>query len=1382
MDCRRGVVVEKGACEGVSYCLWDPSFANGQQGCFLADSAMLSMQQQCIRPASRDILSKLQTCMEARHSCQCSSGSTAAACQARQQQLLAGFRGAGKVCQSLLGCWLSNLNNTAPDVMQLVEVQLGLVQPRIEALRPGANLTSSGTAAAIATPKAGAPAPAPASSSSSAAKLPAAAPASTTTGRRRRALQQALVLSNPVLDDASSSSMNAAVATMPDGYNFESGSYGSAAPSAPASSSAAPAPSVGMNGVILGDGAAAPPAGSTVEYGRNIPGATSSSSGSSGGMNPGYNFESGTGTGTGGAATDGSSSGSSGGSSGGWEFEQAPLDPDKVFGNSSGSGSGSSSDVTMTGGNAPASFWKCAGVAAVKADTTRKWADVDYNSKSLTLATWLKVIQPTSLIDWGVQVMECFKADVNTLSANEAAPTSKPNKESTEYAIVALIRSFSAQADTFRSYLQAGADARATAGLSGLKVLSQQAFPEQQKLLLAKYNASPAYNRDVMLQAAAIIADMQWFAADALALASAPGTTPAQQQQVFEAVVAYGEEMMRRCLYWLFHVQFEGAPAHLPGVPATTAASVALMDAYAGLAAATLPAPAVAADAPAWQQLQGMMAVAAGWASSAASAAAPGKQLSAAELLGNAIDGLAKAHVADFWGTRVELARASASDAARALALADPRTLAPGSAAGGSGSSAGSAAAASAELLLEGTAASELQLSCQAADSSLLLSSMSNSSKSGLAVSAVCEKFLQLPACESFKVAGACSSYSACRWERSSERNLVHTVSGSTAAAAGASSPGGGGVCSMDWVQVLSSGSGAAYTSLGSMIGTCGGIADAAACTAQTMLITLDTSTSGGGAGSIAKVWVPALVVAAVLGLALFGGVMLWRRRSAVARRAAEEARSSGNAAGGGGRGGGGGAGRKAKDGKGGKANKAAVKKKVKRAEPGQYKPDLMRDSFTDYMRSAPQQFENGVALAKAAMAAGSLDAAVAANDVAGARSMQLSAMAADGASDARWYQYPQQPQQQQQQQVGRPGRFSAPQLPPLPPLGSVGMPSYQAGAAAAAGNNAATTSDLIDLQTDVVRNVPNPLQQQQQRAQQGLYGVPSMGYNPAGPGAVWGAAVGAGNAGALGAASRHHRISGGGLSGGLSGGLLSGGLSGEVDLIDTGASLALTSSLGLVSSLPQHASMPIGVADAQQFVLQGQQQQQDDAVVLGLPGPGSMAVAAAPGRRSSGGGARGFSIAGSVHLTSGAASAVGVGAAHSGSLLLGNRGSGDVEDGGASTPTSSCCHDSVCTFRHGPGSSIGSGSIARGPNAAPHAALSTTSSTCWRSGAGGSSSRVGGGRAASASGTQGGAAAGGLGSALSGALSGALSRSSWSSAMSTDMLMSSQHSAAIDP
>jgi hypothetical protein len=1096
-----------------------------------------------------------------------------------------------------------------------------------------------------------------------------------------------------------------------------------------------------------------------------------------------------------------------------------------------------------------------------------------------------------------------------------------------------------------------------------VSVLLLQAFPEQIKILMAKYNTSPAYNRDVMLQAAAVIADMQWFASDALALASAPGSTAAAQQQVFEAVVAYGEEMMRRCLYWLFHVQFEGAPAHLPGVPATTAASVALIDAFGGLAAAALPAPAIAADSPAWQQLQGMLAVAAGWASSAASQvqaqSGSAKQLTPAELLGNVMDGLAKAHVADFWGTRVELARASASDAARQLALVDPSqqavrwqplldqqvqllsslqqlqagaaasasssssdaalqalrfrlqelvaasggfmlsssasssndvqqqslrlsdslkqsswlahlirqcygspaglqplsaaaaaaagvpasgaaacsllagetqrmaalaagagdgisgnlansigrqwacaardpdmcnaapgcqlalagTLVPGSAAGGSSSSSsGSAAAASAELLLEGTAASDLQLSCQAADSSLLLSSMSNSSKSGLAISAACEKFLQLPACESLQGAAACGGFSTCRWERSAERNLVHTVSSNAASASAAGTAAalptaGAGVCSVDWVQVLSSGSGAAYNSLGNMISQCSGISDNAACTAQTMLITLDTSTAGGGS-NIARIWVPALVVAAVLGIALFGGVMLWRRRSAVARRAAEEAR---NAGGNGGARGGNGPSKKSKDGKGGKASKAAVKKKVKRAEPGQYKPDLMRDSFTDYMRSAPQQFENGVALAKAAMAAGSLDAAVAANDVAGARqvagpgSMQLALTAnAAGTAAAGWYNYPQQPQQQQglasstagytaaAAGVGRPGRHSAPQLPPLPPFNSMQL----AGTAAAAGNSA--TTDLIDLQTDVVRGPisPSPLQQQPTQ-QQGPYGMHSVGYTAA-PGAVWGAAVGGG----AGAAS--HRLSGGGLSAGLSGGLLSGGLSGEVDLIDTGASLALTSSLGLVSSLPQHSSMQIGVADAQQFV---QQQQHAataaDDVVLGLPGPASMAAAAA--RRSSGG-ARGFSIASS------AGGAAPVENTNSGSLLLGGRGSGDVEDG-ASTPTSSCCHDSVCTFRHGPGSSIGSGSVVGRGGLAVGPPLSTTSSTSWRSGTGGSSSRqgggVGGGRAASASGAAG---QGGLGSALSGALSGALSRSSWSSAISTDMLMSTQHSAAIDP
>lgn len=50
--------------------------------------------------------------------------------------------------------------------------------------------------------------------------------------------------------------------------------------------------------------------------------------------------------------------------------------------------------------------------------------------------------------------MECFKAEVSSLSANAANESTKPNKESMEYAIVALIRCFSAQADAFRTYLQ----------------------------------------------------------------------------------------------------------------------------------------------------------------------------------------------------------------------------------------------------------------------------------------------------------------------------------------------------------------------------------------------------------------------------------------------------------------------------------------------------------------------------------------------------------------------------------------------------------------------------------------------------------------------------------------------------------------------------------------------------------------------------------------------------------------------------------------------------------------------------------------------------------------------------------------------------------------
>jgi hypothetical protein len=184
-------------------------------------------------------------------------------------------------------------------------------------------------------------------------------------GGRRRTLLQAPSLSDPVFDDKSGAG---------DSFTPEAGSYGPGG-----SSSSAGAPAVGMNGVVTEDQAADPVSSNTpVENGNNVP-APDKATGSGSISNGSLQLESGT-------------------VGGDWVLEQAPVDPDKVFGSSpapGGAPSSSSGSVEMTGGNAPASFWQCAANAAAKADTTRKWADIDYNSKTLTLATWLKVIQPT---------------------------------------------------------------------------------------------------------------------------------------------------------------------------------------------------------------------------------------------------------------------------------------------------------------------------------------------------------------------------------------------------------------------------------------------------------------------------------------------------------------------------------------------------------------------------------------------------------------------------------------------------------------------------------------------------------------------------------------------------------------------------------------------------------------------------------------------------------------------------------------------------------------------------------------------------------------------------------------------------------------------------
>lgn len=1069
-----------------------------------------------------------------------------------------------------------------------------------------------------------------------------------------------------------------------------------------------------------------------------------------------------------------------------------------------------------------------------------------------------------SLIDWGVQVLECFKTEVPKLTNLDVSTNStKPNKESLEYAIVTLIRAFSGQAEAFRTYLQAGPSARSTAALSALSRLADEVYPGQLAAITAKQQSSPAYRRDVMLQAAAIITDMQWFAADVLSLASAGESTG--QQEAFEAYINFSEESIRRCLFWLFYLQFEGPPAHMPGAIPSSAASTAVTSAFDGLAAAALPSRIVAADAPEWQQLQVMTATAAG--SAAASAAQFGADLDDSLILSNTVAGLARAHVQELWGSRLELARNGASPAGRQLALRDPnekstrwellrrqqvamlaalqqRAAAGRSADGGAanlrlavalrelvaasgayllsaddalaqqqkqqelsnalaqsariallirqcyGSPAGlpaltpaaaavagvPAAAASActelathtEMLAAlgggGVTSStlvadiarqwrcnavpastcnskpgcalalapvlvpavapagidNLTLSCQASDASLFLSSLDSSAKSALASGQTCDQFLKLPACETIGSAATCSGLPTCRWELSAQRNILHTASASPKVAAVAP---GKGVCAMDWVAVLSStGGGSAYSGLSSMIQMCNGIADSGQCESQTMLITLDAPAPG--TSSMARFWVPALVVAAVAGVLLFGAAIWWRRHSAAARRAADEARA---AAGGGRKGG--------KDGKGGKGAKG-IKKKVKRAEPGSYKPDLMRDSFTDYMRAAPQQFNNGVAIAKAAMATGDLDTAVAVADVAGGR--QLS------------------PRQQQAgvAPYGGPGRTPSP--------GSDGSWGLAVGPAGSVPRSQGS-SDLIDLsQSDAsghngtLNSHGEPLAggySSSMGSQQQLLGN-SAGMAPAAaPSAVWGSAVAG-----VGLAGSPELVSPRGLGFGQGAGAagrppLHGDMSVPVNLLDANASLALASSINLVSSLPHHSSLPIGLVSGHQ---QQQHMGMQQDVQLGLMGP--LAAVGAGAARVTFGAPSGLARIG------GSSSAYGNRSGNfehvnSGSLLLPVASRRPASEDGCTTPTSSCCHDSVCTFGPGPGSVVSAaGSAGSGrPNG-----LRPQGSQRGQVGAAG-------GRAGA--------------SGLTAAPSVPLSRSSWSSAMSTDLLMSTQNSSAIvDP
>ncbi|KAI8469686.1 MAG: hypothetical protein J3K34DRAFT_521945 [Monoraphidium minutum] len=993
-------VTSAAACAVQPGCAWDRAFADGQEGCFLSEAQQLAVQQSCVAPRYARAVGALQACVAARRSCQCAD---AAACAAVT---------AGGACQPLLGCWLARLQGSAYDVMQLAEAHMLRVGPLLSTLAP--NATAVGLAAA-----------------------PAA-------GARRRLLQPT-GLNQPVFDDPVKKKAAA----------------GSPPPAAGAAQQVA-LQEAGQNQPILSD-AAALSGGAQAGGGAGGLGKLESGSLLDAGI---IQEETAAATATGAADA------------------LAPGDGDAL---------------SMT--YAPPSFWKCLGEAAVTSDRARDWANIDYNVKKLTLETWLKVITKLSLLDWGIKVLECYKQQAAASKAGGvgAAPNSQ-SQESYEYAIVALIRAFSAMHDQFAEYMQAAPADKAARAAAGLEALTERLLPASVAALEAKYNSSAAYTGDALLQSRALLADALWFMREARAV----GEADRQPVAAYEAVFAYSGEQMRHLLRWLFSEQFGGPRAYLPTQPPAVPAGVAAAQALAALAAVQLPAASAPLTSPRWLQARAMGTHAALAAALDAAALPTGAAANATLSTGGAVSAMGAAHIADFWGARIDAARAAADPALRALALDDrggargwrdaalglagalrglryqvaflsgddsapaappapavmrdgmARLLAgvamgvnpslpdgAGAAAvdanaraealaaatlgcyGAGGAAAARAAActtlnaASAALVKAAlgdlgandvlyAAASEgasLQwrcaarpaascamlpgcvrallpaaptpgpypmiaplpfpgevASCQADDGRLSLRRADNATKAALAAGPTCSAFLQLPVCEA--VAGgaaACEAYAACRWQARGSRYFIQGPAAAPAKAGGAAD----GVCGADWPVVLQGLSGSQLRGvLAAAASTCASQALAGGCGA--LLVEVELPGGGGGRGGPPSAVLAAAVAVAAAAAVLLaaGGAYFVLRRRAAARAAASGA--SGAAAGGApGSGGGDGGARKRK----GASKKRVWKRKIKRAEPGEYKPDLMRDSFTDYL--ARPAFRAGVALAAANIAAG---------------------------------------------------------------------------------------------------------------------------------------------------------------------------------------------------------------------------------------------------------------------------------------------------------------------------------------------------------------------------------------------------------------------------
>lgn len=264
------------------------------------------------------------------------------------------------------------------------------------------------------------------------------------------------------------------------------------------------------------------------------------------------------------------------------------------------------------------------------------------------------------VIDWGLAVLDCFKAQVTS------SPSVSPIDKSYEFAIVSIIRAVSRAQNLFRSYMMQSADGKRDDAVQGMQKIISDILPASVDSLQHTYNSSKDFTADVLLQTQALLSDMLWFAREGSFLINAD---PSRANQVFESMLLFTADHMRHTLRWLFHVQFGGPTQHVPAAVPSTPFGCAVLSATSSVGAVYLPSQSVATSDLEWQQVQSMLGDALNLAAAASfvsKAAMNGTAVYAA-----AVSALARSHVQDFWSRRLQGATAAASPAVRSAAMDD---------------------------------------------------------------------------------------------------------------------------------------------------------------------------------------------------------------------------------------------------------------------------------------------------------------------------------------------------------------------------------------------------------------------------------------------------------------------------------------------------------------------------------------------------------------------------------------------------------------------------------------------------------------------------------------------------------------------------------------